>query len=69
MGVVSKLKNLHKQTKIRPSDIPRVVSSGVDVDTYLSRVRTLNSYLDRDSSGKGIFDFSNMVNFKEKIVF
>lgn len=69
MGVVSKLKNLHKQTKIRPSDIPRVVSSGVDVDTYLSRVRTLNSYLDRDSSGKGVFDFSNMVNFKEKIVF
>lgn len=69
MGVVSKLKRLHKQTKIRPSDIPRVVSSGVDVDTYLSRARTLNSYLDRNSSGKGVFDFSNTVNFKEKIVF
>lgn len=69
MGVVKQLKKLHKQKKIRTSDIPSVVHSGVDVDTYLGRARTLDSYIDRDSSGKGIFDFSNKVNFKEVIKF
>lgn len=69
MGVTEKLKKLHKQKKIKTSDIPRVVHSGVDVDTYLSRARTLDSYIDRDPSGKGIFDFSNEVNFKEVINF
>lgn len=69
MGVVEQLKKLHKQKMIKTSDIPRVVNSGVDVDTYLSRARTLDSYTDRDASGKGIFDFSNEVNFKEKINF
>lgn len=69
MGVTEQLKKLHKQKKIRTSDVPRVVNSGVDVDTYLDRARTLDSYTDRDASGKGIFDFSNEVNFKEKINF
>lgn len=69
MGVVKKLKRLHKQTAIKTSDIQRVVASGVDVDTYLNRARTLDSYIDRDPSGKGIFDFSNEVNFKEVINF
>lgn len=69
MGVVKKLKRLHKQTAIKTSDIQRVVASGVDVDTYLNRARTLDSYIDRDPSGKGIFDFSNVVNFKEVINF
>lgn len=44
MGVTEQLKKLHKQKKIRTSDIPRVVNSGVDVDTYLGRARTLESY-------------------------
>lgn len=69
MGVVKKLKRLHKQTAIKTSDIQRVVASGVDVDAYLNRARTLDSYIDRDPSGKGIFDFSNEVNFKEVINF
>lgn len=45
MGVVKKLKRLHKQTAIKTSDIQRVVASGVDVDTYLNRARTLDSYI------------------------
>lgn len=45
MGVTEQLKKLHKQKKIRTSDIPRVVNSGVDVDTYLNRARTLDSYI------------------------
>ncbi len=44
MGVTEQLKKLHKQKKIRTSDIPTVVHSGVDVDTYLGRARTLESY-------------------------
>lgn len=45
MGVVEQLKKLHKQKMIKTSDIPRVVNSGVDVDTYLNRARTLDSYI------------------------
>ena len=45
MGVVKKLKRLRKQTAIKTSDIQRVVASGVDVDTYLNRARTLDSYI------------------------
>lgn len=45
MGVTKQLKKLHKQKMIKTSDIPRVVNSGVDVDTYLSRARTLDSYI------------------------
>lgn len=45
MGVTEQLKKLHKQKKIRTSDIPRVVNSGVDVDTYLNRARALGSYI------------------------
>lgn len=45
MGVVEQLKKLHKQKMIKTSDIPRVVNSGVDVDTYLDRARTLDSYI------------------------
>lgn len=45
MGVTEQLKKLHKQKMIKTSDIPRVVNSGVDVDTYLSRARTLDSYI------------------------
>lgn len=45
MGVIEQLKKLHKQKMIKTSDIPRVVNSGVDVDTYLNRARTLDSYI------------------------
>lgn len=50
MGVTEQLKKLHKQKKIRTSDIPRVVNSGVDVDTYLNRARTLDSYINGEST-------------------
>lgn len=50
MGVTEQFKKLHKQKKIRTSDIPRVVNSGVDVDTYLNRARTLDSYINGEST-------------------
>lgn len=50
MGVVEQLKKLHKQKMIKTSDIPRVVNSGVDVDTYLSRARTLDSYINGEGT-------------------
>ena len=50
MGVTEQLKKLHKQNKIRTSDIPRVVNSGVDVDTYLDRARTLDSYINGEGT-------------------
>lgn len=50
MGVTEQLKKLHKQKKIKTSDIPRVVNSGVDVDTYLNRARTLDSYINGEST-------------------
>lgn len=50
MGVTEQLKKLHKQNKIRTSDIPRVVNSGVDVDTYLNRARTLDSYINGEGT-------------------
>lgn len=48
MGVIEKLKRLHKQTLLKLSDIKRTViakEAGVDNEEYLSRARTLNSYL------------------------
>lgn len=50
MGVVEQLKELHKQKMIKTSDIPRVVNSGVDVDTYLGRARTLDSYINGEGT-------------------
>lgn len=50
MGVVEQLKKLHKQKMIKTSDIPRVVNSGVDVDTYLNRARTLDSYINGEDA-------------------
>lgn len=48
MGVIEKLKNLHKQTLLKLKDIKRTViadEAGVNNEEYLSRARTLNSYL------------------------
>lgn len=48
MGVIDKLKQLHKQTLLKLKDIKRVViadEAGVNNEEYLSRARTLNSYL------------------------
>lgn len=50
MGVTEQLKELHKQNMIKTSDIPRVVNSGVDVDTYLNRARTLDSYINGEGT-------------------
>ena len=47
MGIVEKLKRLHKQTLLRLKDINRVViadEAGVNNEEYLSRARTLESY-------------------------
>lgn len=48
MGVVEKLKRLHKQTLLKLNNIKRAViadEAGVNNEEYLSRARTLNSYL------------------------
>ena len=63
MGVIEKLKRLHKQTLLKLKDIKRVViadESGVNNEEYLNRARTLNSYLnpnlkeEEDSKDEGI---------------
>ena len=48
MGVIEKLKRLHKQTLLKLKDIKRVViadEAGVNNEEYLNRARTLNGYL------------------------
>lgn len=48
MEVVEKLKRLHKQTLLKLKDIKRVViadEAGVNNEEYLSRARTLDSYV------------------------
>ena len=48
MGVIDKIKNLHKQTLLKLKDIKRVViadEAGVNNEEYLSRARTLDSYI------------------------
>ena len=47
MGVVEKLKRLHKQTLLKLSNIKRAVvadEAGVNNEEYLNRARTLESY-------------------------
>ena len=47
MGIVEKLKRLHKQTLLKLKDINRIViadEAGVNNEEYLSRARTLESY-------------------------
>lgn len=48
MSVVDKLKRLHKQTLLKLKDIKRAViadEAGVNNEEYLSRARTLDSYV------------------------
>ena len=47
MGIVEKLKRLHKQTLLKLNNIKRVViadEAGVNNEEYLIRARTLESY-------------------------
>ena len=47
MGIVEKLKRLHKQTLLKLNNIKRAViadEAGVNNEEYLSRARTLESY-------------------------
>lgn len=72
MGIVQKLKNLHKQTLLKLSSIGRVVvadEAGVNNGKYLNRAKNLDNYIDRDNEGNAIYDFDNTVNFNEKINF
>lgn len=51
MGVVNKLKRLHKQDMLKPKSIKRVViadDAGVNNEKYLNRARTLESYVNGD---------------------
>lgn len=51
MGVVNKLKRLHKQDMLKPHDIKRVVvadEAGVNNNKYLHRARTLKSLTSGD---------------------
>ena len=53
MGIVEKLKRLHKQTLLKLKDIKRVEiakEAGVDSQKYLNRARTLHSYLNPDEN-------------------
>lgn len=45
MGVIEKLKKLHKQTMLKLADIRSTEIVDVDFDKYLSRARTLKSYI------------------------
>lgn len=48
MGIVEKLKRLHKQTLLKLKDIKRAViadEAGVNNEKYLNRARTLEGYL------------------------
>ena len=53
MGVVEKLKRLHKQTLLKLNDIKRVLiadKAGVNNEEYLGRARTLDSYVNGDKN-------------------
>lgn len=48
MSVIDQIKRLHKQTLLKLKDIKRVViadEAGVNNEKYLSRARTLDSYV------------------------
>lgn len=56
MGIVEKLKRLHKQTLLKLKDIKRVAiadEAGVGNEEYLNRVRTLDSYINPNSTDSG----------------
>lgn len=70
MGVIEKLKRLHKQTLLKLKDIKRVViadEAGVNNEEYLSRARTLNSYLNPNLKEEEDSKEEEMVNVEESI--
>ena len=70
MGVVEKLKRLHKQTLLKLKDIKRVViadEAGVNNEEYLSRARTLNSYLNPNLKEEEDSKEEEIVNEEESI--
>lgn len=55
MGVVEKLKRLHKQTLLKLNDIKRVLiadEAGVNNEEYLGRARTLDSYVNGEKTSE-----------------
>ena len=57
MGIVEKLKRLHKQTLLKLNNIKRVViadEAGVNNEEYLSRARTLESYTNAKKSEEDV---------------
>lgn len=52
MGVIEKLKKLHKQTMLKLADIRSTQIVDVDFDKYLSRARTLKSYTDKEEDAE-----------------
>lgn len=68
MGVVDKLKRLHKQTLLKLKDIKRTViadEAGVNNEEYLSRARTLNSYLNPNLEEEEVSKDEEIVNAEE----
>ena len=70
MGVVEKLKRLHKQTLLKLNNIKRVViadEAGVNNEEYLNRARTLNSYLNPNLKEEEDSKEEEIVNEEESI--
>lgn len=68
MGVVEKLKRLHKQTLLKLKDIKRVViadEAGVNNEEYLNRARTLNGYLNPNLKEEEDSEEEEIVNEEE----
>lgn len=68
MGVIEKLKNLHKQALLKLKDIKRVViadEAGVNNEEYLNRARTLHSYLNPNQKEEEESNEEGIVNEEE----
>lgn len=55
MGIVEQLKRLHKQTLLKMGSIKRVEvasNAGVDSEEYLSRARTLDSFINKENESE-----------------
>ena len=69
MGVIDKIKNLHKQTLLKLKDIKRAViadEAGVNNEEYLNRARTLNSYLNPNLKEEEDSKDEEIVNAEEE---
>lgn len=70
MGIVEKLKRLHKQTLLKLKDIKRTViadEAGVNNEEYLNRARTLNSYLNPNQKEEEDAKGDESVNAEDNI--